>query len=219
MSDPAPAFTPEHRQDLELALNLEWVAGKQACAIRAVLAEIDDLRDRAAQLERRRGGECQKCGRWVCPPLTCMGCLADLDPTDELRRTNARLTDEVERLRTEARRYYYPDGTSELLDSAEEVVRRRLAAARLIAKYGRVCEERDALLAACHGGVGAQPDAMASNLVWIARAIEGGDLTVGGITNAGTLAAILRGYAQTIRAFTQAGADAPGPGEGATDGL
>lgn len=35
-----------------------------------------------AELGKRRGGECQKCGTWVCPPLTCYSCLRSLDILD-----------------------------------------------------------------------------------------------------------------------------------------
>jgi len=40
-------------------------------SLRAQLEAVTKDRDR---LERRRGGECQHCGEWVCPPLTCVGC-------------------------------------------------------------------------------------------------------------------------------------------------
>lgn len=35
---------------------------------------IQDLKADIRTLDRRRGGECEKCGRWVCPPLTCHSC-------------------------------------------------------------------------------------------------------------------------------------------------
>jgi len=37
-------------------------------------ARIEELEYRNGLLERRRGGECQICGSWVCPPLTCFSC-------------------------------------------------------------------------------------------------------------------------------------------------
>lgn len=49
-----------------------------------------------------------------------------LDECDRLRA-------EVDRLREEARRYYKADGSWSLLPTAEEVVERRKAAARLLA--------------------------------------------------------------------------------------
>ena len=62
-------------------------------------AERDELRETNEYLEARRGGECKECGCWVCPPLTCLGCLANLGPEDEHRKTNQRLTSENESLR------------------------------------------------------------------------------------------------------------------------
>jgi hypothetical protein len=57
---------------------------------------VEELKDALDLASRRRGGECWKCGRWVCPPLTCMACLADAP--EELRAINADLTAEVEQL-------------------------------------------------------------------------------------------------------------------------
>ena len=64
--------------------------------VQARVAELEADRDR---FERRRGGECTKCGSWVCPPLTCMSCLADAP--QESRDINASLTARVEELETE----------------------------------------------------------------------------------------------------------------------
>lgn len=62
--------------------------------------------------------------------------------SDDRRPLLLRLADEVECLRDEALRYYRADGTFEVLGSAEEVVRRRIEAAK------RLVTIND-LLAAC----------------------------------------------------------------------
>lgn len=56
---------------------------------------------------------------------------------------------EIDSLREQARLWYRADGSSEMLDSAEEVVRRRIEAAKQLAELDRLRAERDALLAAC----------------------------------------------------------------------
>jgi hypothetical protein len=79
-----------------------WLYTIQADVVLAVQAElerIEELTEEVSHLRSRRGGECQKCGSWVCPPLTCMSCLAGVDPEGELRAVNQRLTEELERLR------------------------------------------------------------------------------------------------------------------------
>ncbi len=60
--------------------------GKQLQAI------IESQRQEIEMLEKRRGGECEKCGSWVCPPLICMSCLAGVNKTSKLRTVNTELT-------------------------------------------------------------------------------------------------------------------------------
>lgn len=55
---------------------------------------------------------------------------------------------EIDRLREEARLWYKADGTCEMLDSAEEVIRRRVEAARRLAEVDRLRSERHDLLEA-----------------------------------------------------------------------
>ncbi|KKN35453.1 hypothetical protein LCGC14_0783560 [marine sediment metagenome] len=55
-------------------------------------AENKEMKEENTILENRRGGECEKCGSWVCPPLTCMSCLAGEDLESKLRNINADLT-------------------------------------------------------------------------------------------------------------------------------
>lgn len=40
-------------------------------------AEIERLREEVSDLERRRGGECDTCKGWVCPPLRCVACMLE----------------------------------------------------------------------------------------------------------------------------------------------
>lgn len=82
---------PERLRDTAATLT---ACGNTCDAMRA-----EEAADEIERLEMRRGGECRKCGRWVCPPLTCMACLADA--SEELRTINADLTAEVERLTRE----------------------------------------------------------------------------------------------------------------------
>jgi hypothetical protein len=51
------------------------------------------------RLQKRRGGECERCGSWVCPPLICMSCLAGENLESKLRKLNGDLTAENKRLR------------------------------------------------------------------------------------------------------------------------
>jgi hypothetical protein len=43
--------------------------------IAELVAKLAEAEESAAYLEQRRGGECDKCGSWVCPPLRCVGCM------------------------------------------------------------------------------------------------------------------------------------------------
>ena len=44
-------------------------------AIDDLLADNAALREELAAAERRRGGECDTCGGWICPPLRCAACM------------------------------------------------------------------------------------------------------------------------------------------------
>lgn len=59
-----------------------------------VAAAVREKEEEIEQLKKRRGGECQKCGSWVCPPLTCFSCLSSAP--DELRQINQTLTLQIE---------------------------------------------------------------------------------------------------------------------------
>jgi len=52
----------------------------------ALVAKAKQLQAENEILERRRGGECEQCGSWVCPPLTCMSCLSGQDLTSKIRK-------------------------------------------------------------------------------------------------------------------------------------
>jgi hypothetical protein len=88
---------------------------RAADVVDEMLAEVELLREELAIADDRRGGECRVCGRWICPPLTCMACLADAPA--ELRDLNAGLTAEVERLRAE--RDGYARGLRLTMDEAD----------------------------------------------------------------------------------------------------
>jgi len=84
------------KADSELAINAELhteTAHKTE--------QIKELEYNNALLEKRRGGECKKCGSWVCPPLTCFSCLVGEDMKSELRKTNEKLTLRIEELEAE----------------------------------------------------------------------------------------------------------------------
>jgi len=37
--------------------------------------ELAEAKEEIGVLNRRRGGECDTCGKWVCPPIRCVGCM------------------------------------------------------------------------------------------------------------------------------------------------
>lgn len=87
-------------QVLRVKYAATWECKEKAWVeVARLTAEVERLEEETDLASRRRGGECCKCGRWVCPPLTCMACLADAP--EELRAINAGLTVEVEQLRRE----------------------------------------------------------------------------------------------------------------------
>lgn len=99
-------FTDDLEEDATAPLKQEVEALKESRAnyvkdLEAVKNELESsnseilrLREELRISEKRRGGECQKCGSWVCPPLTCMACLSNAP--EEMRKINEVLTATVD---------------------------------------------------------------------------------------------------------------------------
>ncbi len=85
---------PLHDKILHLILKHDQVMQD---IIDRLSGEIKDLKENNELLKKRRGGECSKCGSWVCPPLTCTSCNAGEDYKSVLRKTNGDLTIQVAR--------------------------------------------------------------------------------------------------------------------------
>lgn len=71
--------------------------------IAALESQLAGAKQQVSELEKRRGGECDTCGGWVCPPLRCVGCMMkqritpDADPSvllaDSLKKQDSDLAE------------------------------------------------------------------------------------------------------------------------------
>lgn len=101
--------------------------------IAALESQLAEANERASELEKRRGGECDTCGGWVCPPLRCVGCMMkqritpNADPSillaDALQKQDSDLAELRSQLAAAVRRA--EDAERAVNDLALEVATRR----------------------------------------------------------------------------------------------
>lgn len=122
-----------------------WIVPIDA-RIAALESQLAEAKQQASELEKRRGGECDTCGGWVCPPLRCVGCMMkqritpDADPSvllaDSLKKQDSDLAELRSQLAAAVRR-------AEEAERAVEVMRSGLE---------KIAEHKDCGYGYYHGG-------------------------------------------------------------------
>lgn len=98
--------------------------------IASLESQLAEAKERADELDRRRGGECDTCGGWVCPPLRCVGCMTkqrvtpNADPSslmaDSLKKQDADLAELRSQLAAATRRAEEAEQAEHKLDIEAE---------------------------------------------------------------------------------------------------